>query len=133
MHHPHALPRRATSRLPDKVCPTALHRHSSAPAVRAPETKADTTSVARHTVITGPQSSKHFVKQDGPISLVLAGHSGGLQAPIYASGSIIRGLVTLAKVQGLVSIEVKVRFLRNCEHYGTSELSNCYSYRDVSR
>lgn len=114
MEHPYASTRRTASRLPEKVRPTALHLHSSAPAAQALETKADTSSIARYTVITGPQSSKHFVKQDGPISLVLAGHSGGLQAPIYTSDSIIRGLVTLAKVHGLVSIEVKVRVLRLC-------------------
>ncbi|KAA1469678.1 hypothetical protein DENSPDRAFT_636827 [Dentipellis sp. KUC8613] len=53
-------------------------------------------------------SSRHFIKQENIITLVLAGHTGDSRIPMYTSGSIVSGLVTLSKVSSIISVEVRM-------------------------
>ena len=52
---------------------------------------------------------KHYVRQEGTVTLVLSGHSGAGDLPVYHSGSLVRGLVTLMKTDSVSSVVVNVR------------------------
>ena len=52
---------------------------------------------------------KHYVRQEGTVTLVLSGHSGTGDLPVYHSGSLVRGLVTLLKTDSVSSVVVNVR------------------------
>ena len=52
---------------------------------------------------------KHYVRQEGNVTLVLSGHSGTGDLPVYYSGSLVRGLVTLLKPDNVSSVVVNVR------------------------
>jgi hypothetical protein len=58
--------------------------------------------------VMGPTHRRHFVKQESAVTLVLSGHSGA-DTPVYTSGSVLRGLVTLARADTVAAVVVNVR------------------------
>lgn len=53
-----------------------------------------------------------YVKHGSGITLLLLGHKAGTTFPAYQSGSVLNGMVVLAKPAGVASLEVKVRGLQ---------------------
>lgn len=52
------------------------------------------------------------MKHGSGITLLLLGHKAGTTFPVYQSGSVLNGMVVLAKPAGVASLDVKVRDLQ---------------------
>ncbi|TFY74293.1 hypothetical protein EWM64_g9717, partial [Hericium alpestre] len=83
-------------------------RRKTTPSPRPSKTEMKLPTTEKQVAIASGLSTRHFVKQDNLITLILAGHMGDAQQPMYTSGSIVSGLVTLSKVTGISAIEVKM-------------------------
>ena len=57
------------------------------------------------------KSEYPYVKHNSGITLLLSGHRAGTSLPVYQSGSLMSGMVVLSKVQGVASLDIKVRDL----------------------
>ncbi|KAI9507616.1 hypothetical protein F5148DRAFT_1307148 [Russula earlei] len=49
-----------------------------------------------------------YVKHGSGITLILSGHQAGTPLPLYSSGSLMSGMIALAKPTGVASVDVKL-------------------------
>ncbi|KAI0269975.1 hypothetical protein BC834DRAFT_967686 [Gloeopeniophorella convolvens] len=125
--HPYArgVPSMSTSALPPPRAPSvwstrsaSQHRPSTAsasdtgslaPLVSAPASPsppAKGTPARTAAALTLPHQP--FVRQDGHVTLILAGHKAGTALPVYPSGALISGMVVLGKPAAVAAVDVKL-------------------------
>lgn len=64
-----------------------------------------------------------YVKHGSGITVILSGHKAGTSLPLYPSGSSIRGVVFLSKLESVESLDVKVGDPFHPRRFASSSLS----------